>query len=124
MKGKRTIVLYLCVFVSLFMGNNVFAASVDSDHSATTASNASSNATSTSADQYVANARQKVTEQDYAAAAILYQQALKLDQQHSIARRELKEVLLEARRRDPESEFSDVEWRLLEEAAMDRKNEK
>ena len=67
-----------------------------------------------STDQYMAEARQKVAEKDYASAAVLYQKAIKLDQENHIARRELKEVLLESRRQDPEAEFSDAEWALMQ----------
>lgn len=110
MKGMKAIVLYvlyLSMFGSLLMNESVFATTE----------------TRASADQYVLDARQKVAEQDYTAAALLYQKALKLDNEHSIARHELKELLLESRRRDPEAEFSDVEWSLLEDSAKSRKLE-
>jgi hypothetical protein len=67
-----------------------------------------------SADSYVQEARELSQAGDLAGAAVSYQKALKLDQQHSAARRELKNVLIESKRQDPHGEYSEAEWALLE----------
>jgi len=67
-----------------------------------------------SIDQHIEDARQLVKVGDLAQAAISYQKALKIDQNHAIARKELKDVLIESKIQDPESEYSEAEWALIE----------
>lgn len=71
-------------------------------------------------EQYVIEARQKIAEKDYSGAAVLYQKALKLKNDHPIARQELKMLLIEGKISDPEAEYSDAEWALIEEARKER----
>lgn len=65
-------------------------------------------------EHHLEEARRMTKEGNYIAAAINYKKVLKLDDKHAMARKELKDVLLEARIQDPEAEFSEVEWGLLE----------
>lgn len=70
------------------------------------------------ADQYVEEARRLSEQGDIKNAAVSYQKALKLDQNHGIARKELRTLMLEAHRKNPQEEITEAELGLLQNADL------
>lgn len=67
------------------------------------------------AEQYIQNARIQSNQGHLEAAAVLYQKALKLDENNLAARKELANVLMEAQLNDHYSEQTDAELAVINE---------
>jgi len=67
-------------------------------------------------EQYLQQAEAKFKRGDLESAAVLYQKVIKLDENNLTARKKLAAILIQAKMKDPESEYSGADLAVIQEA--------
>lgn len=122
-KKSNNILVVLLALTLIFISAKVVANTTSKMNDATsskTTAKATINASTTqvtanTAEQYIEQARIKARQEDLETAAILYQKAIKLEDDNLIARKELANVLMEAQLNDNSVDQSEAELAALNE---------